>query len=363
MIKVKGALLSMRLTALSIQAIFAAACGVLACATVAHGQPLPVTQIAGPGAPSQTIFPTNPSSLVQLGAFIMGGDAGGGWRQFVPVPPGTGIADGAIAIATAGNTQFGPIANVGGPNPSATLNCAPFCNVGQVTQPDAFGNVFLTAYDKSGGLLHLTVPGVYRVLFPNGLIQLAPTKGTGGDAPQAVAFNPVDGKVYYGGHNPNIRRITNPLDCCVGSTQVVETVGGLSGGQQSLGFALAGHDLYISGTTALNRVLNVAACVGNKNGCGNATVIADKLQGQAHSGLAADPAGNLYYPVANTLMRYNTITGAITAITAASFVFCATTSNLVTFDPAGNLYFGDGACGQAAGRIWRINAAELATLR
>jgi hypothetical protein len=319
-----------------------------------------VDQVAGAGLPAgQVMAPSVSGGAALFGTTFMLGDIINGWHLYDLVDPtNTDYTNGQLVFDS---SLLGQDSSLGGQ--STATACSPFCSVGQVTALDPSGSLFLTAYDKQS---IFTKPGVYRVLWPNSFVLLAPKQGSGGgDAPTAVVFNPADGKTYYGGLNTGaLRRITQPLVYPT-DPQTIETFGNNPNGRPSRAMAIVNGDLYIAHDQGLAVVHNVANCSGDQNGCGNALVVKDGMQGQNHSGMVFDGTDHLYLAVVNTVWRYTISTGALVQVTTSSFTFCPNHTSMMMIDGHGDFWFGDDpSCGAQpdTGRLWRIPVTRLGFL-
>jgi hypothetical protein len=188
--------------------------------------------------------------------------------------------------------------------------------------------------------------------------------GLGGDLTTAVALGP-EGKLYVGFlKNGNVKRITNPaIENPTPQNQTVESVGGTPNGRPMRAMAFLGADLYLATDQGLAVIHNVAACVNNAGGCGNAAPVQDGLAGIAHVGLTTDGAGSVYFSAAGSVYRYTTADRRV-VIVSTGFAFADGHTNMLTLDPFGNLWVGDDPSEvNFSGRLWRIPAARLATVQ
>ncbi len=318
--------------------------------------------VAG-GAP-----PTAPAGGIGIGAQVWVCDAALGLAPIVDAQ--TGASDPFLAVGTQGNIKL-PISSTTVP---ATCGQSALENNGfaYITQ-----GVVDTRDTPS------TARGVLRVAFdPNtGIFQgsssyIATSAGLDGNQPTAAALGP-DGNLYVGFlKSGNVKRIINPGS---GTTQVVQSVGNTPQGHPARAFAFSGNDLYIGSVDSFSVIHNAtsASCTG---GC-NATVISDGFSGVAHTGVANDASGAVYFAVAgqfsggSQIWRYTPATALYTFVSqggidknganAANFSFDAVKTDLLAFDTGGNLLIGDDTSGSGAvgaGRLWTIGASSLATL-
>ena len=230
-----------------------------------------------------------------------------------------------------------------------------------------------------------TARGVLRTtLNPNtgallgGSTYIATTAGLDGNQPTAAAIGP-DGNLYVGFlKNGNVKRIVSPA---TGSTQSVQSVGNTPQGHSARAFAFVGNDIYIASIDALS-VIHDAVSLACQGGC-NAEAIPDGFAGVAHTGIASDGVGSLYFAVAgnplspgsNQIWRMLISNGTFTFVAmggvdrnganASNFSFAAAKTNLLTLDAGGNLWIGDDTSNAAAigaGRLWTIPASALGSL-
>jgi len=211
-----------------------------------------------------------------------------------------------------------------------------------------------------------------------GSTYIATTAGLDGNQPTAAAIGP-DGNLYVGFlKNGNVKRIVSPA---TGSTQAVQSVGNTPQGHAARAFAFVGNDLYVASIDTLS-VIHDAVSPACQGGC-NAETITDGFAGVAHTGIASDGAGALYFAVAgnplsagsNQIWRMSTSSGSFTFVAmggvdrngenASNFSFAASKTNLLTVDAGGNFWVGDDTSNAAAigaARLWTISAAALASL-
>jgi hypothetical protein len=178
-----------------------------------------------------------------------------------------------------------------------------------------------------------------------------------------VALGP-ESKLYVGFlKNGNVKRITNPAILNpTPQNQTVESVGGTPNGRPMRAMAFLGADLYVATDQGLAIIHNVAACINNPGGCGNAVPVQDGLAGVAHVGLTTDGAGSVYFSAAGSVYRYTTADRRV-AMVSTGFAFSEGHTNMLTLDPFRNLWVGDDPTEvNFSGRLWRIPAARLATV-
>jgi hypothetical protein len=312
-------------------------------------------------------LPTAPAGGVVVTNQAWVCDASVGFAPVINTEPG--VADSFLAIGTQGNIKL-PISSTTVP---ASCGQSAF-------QSSGFAYVTQAVVDTKN--TPSTARGVLRVdLDPNtgafiGVAgYIATTAGLDGNQPTAAALGP-DGNLYVGFlKNGNVKRIIDPD---LGTAQAVQSVGNTPQGHPARAFAFIGPDLYIASVDALSVIHNAtsASCTG---GC-NAVTIADGFAGVSHTGVTSDGVNAVYFAVAGSssasqVWRYTPSNAFFTFVSSAgadkhganpsSFNFAAGKTNLLTLDPAGNLWIGDdpsntGATG--AGRLWTIGAASLATL-
>src|ERR1700744_3986386 len=323
-----------------------------------------------PSSITGAVAPTAPAGAVVVGAQTWVCDAFQGFAPVVAIA--NGVVDPPLAIATTGGTKL-PI--------SATTVPA---TCGQVAL-QSNGVVYITQGVVDTRNTPSTARGVLRTaLDPNtgallgGSTSTAATAGLDGNQPTAAAIGP-DGNLYVGFlKNGNVKRIVSPA---TGSTQAVQSVGNTPQGHAARAFAFVGNDLYVASIDTLS-VIHDAVSPACQGGC-NAETITDGFAGVAHTGIASDGAGALYFAVAGTplsagsnqIWRMSTSSGSFTFVAmggvdrngenASNFSFAASKTNLLTVDAGGNLWVGDDTSNAAAigaGRLWTISAAALASL-
>ena len=323
-----------------------------------------------PSSITGAVAPTAPAGAVVVGAQTWVCDAFQGFAPVVAIA--NGVVDPPLAIATTGGTKL-PI--------SATTVPA---TCGQVAL-QSNGVVYITQGVVDTRNTPSTARGVLRTaLDPNtgallgGSTYIATTAGLDGNQPTAAAIGP-DGNLYVGFlKNGNVKRIVSPA---TGSTQAVQSVGNTPQGHAARAFAFVGNDLYVASIDTLS-VIHDAVSPACQGGC-NAETITDGFAGVAHTGIASDGAGALYFAVAgnplsagsNQIWRMSTSSGSFTFVAmggvdrngenASNFSFAASKTNLLTVDAGGNLWVGDDTSNAAAigaGRLWTISAAALASL-
>lgn len=319
----------------------------------------------GPGE----ALPTAPAGGLGVGAGMWVCDAAQG---FAPVVSAGNSPAPILAIGTVGNIRL-PI------SPTTTP-----ATCGQIAY-DGKGNAYVTQAVVDTKVTPSVARGILRVpVNPStGAVSgtpayIATTAGLDGDQPTGAAIGP-DGNLYVAFlKSGNIKRVINPA---VGTTQVVQSVGGTPSGHPGRALAFVGPDLYIGSIDAFSVIHNAtaASCQG---GC-NATVINDGFSGIVHTGVTSDGvdavyfavAGNALLPGSSQVWRYSASSGLYTFIAqggvdgnganASNFSFVAAKTNLLTLDAGGNLWIGDdtsNATAVGAGRLWMVSAATLAGL-
>lgn len=319
-----------------------------------------------PGA----VAPTAPAGAVVVGAQPWVCDAAKGFAPVVAVEQG--VADPLLAIGTTGDLKL-PISPTTVP---ATCGQTALGSNGAVYITQAVVDTSVTPSTNRGILRTFLNSATGALTGPSTYI--ATTAGLDGDQPTAAAMGP-DGNLYVGFlKSGNVKRILNPA---VGSTQVVQSVGGTPQGHPARALAFVRNDLYIASIDSLSIIPNAtsAACTG---GC-NAVAISDGFSGVVHTGMAFDGndavyfsvSGNPLTPGSSQVWRMSTSTGLYTFVAqggadrnganASNFSFNASKTNLLTLDAGGNLWIGDDASNAAAagaGRLWTVQAASLAGL-
>jgi hypothetical protein len=301
--------------------------------------------------------------MAVVGANVWFGDAAQGFRHYIPADPANNDPINTGQLKFDINTNF----SVGGGS------CFLFCSVGQAAQ-DGNARVYIAVYDHAKGQPFAPAGGgVYMLPFLSdmtfgafeGLNTVAPGLGLAGDQPTALALGP-DGKLYVGFlKNGNIKRVTNPsLINPTSQTQTVESVGTTPNGRNMRAMAFLGPDLYLATDQSISVVHNVATCINNQGGCGNAVVVQDGHVGAAHVGLTSDGASKLYFSTGGSVFRYTPATNSVVPV-SGGFLFVDGHTNALSFDPFGNLWIGDDPGGgelNFSGRLWRIPAARLASI-
>ncbi|HLJ48933.1 MAG TPA: hypothetical protein VKU01_23115 [Bryobacteraceae bacterium] len=321
--------------------------------------------VAAPGIPAGNLFaPHTPAGTLIIGENLWVGDEAQGLRHYIPVDPNNAdpINTGELMFDSDPNWSLG-----GG-------SCFIWCSVGQVAQ-DGTSRAYLAVYDHAKGqpgnpggpgVWMLQLQPVFGQFSPfAGISPVAPNSGLAGDQPTAVALGP-DGKLYVGFlKNGNIKRITNPS--VINPTpqdQTVESVGGTPNGRPIRSIAFLGADLYIATDQGLALVRNVAACLNNSGGCGNAVAVQDGFAGSAHVAVTTDGAGKVYFSVNGAVHRYTPADGRIVTV-ASGFVFVKGHTNTLSVDGFGNLWVGDDPSDGAlnfSGRLWRIPASRVTSI-
>ncbi len=344
-------------------AVATAAVAISAFATAARAQLLTADVVARQGIPAGNIFaPQTPSGMVVIGEDIWFGDEAQGLRHYLPVDPTnpTPLDTGQYQFDI--NTEW----SLGGGA------CFPFCSVGQAAQLNN-QTTFIAVWDHShgganAGLWMVTFQPSFGNFSPfEGITQVAPFAGLGGNLTTSVAMGP-DGKLYFGNlKNGDLKRVTNPVNFNPTSqTQTVETVGGSVNGRPILSMAFNGGDLYIGTDQNIGVVRNAQACFNNSGGCGIEHVIADGFVGSSHPAVASDGFGKVYFGVnaSGIVYRLTPADGRIVPI-AGGFSFVAAHTNGLRVDPDGNLWIGDNPGPEGftnSGRLSRIPAASLASV-
>ena len=266
--------------------------------------------VAAPGIGPGPAAPHTPAGMAIVGTNVWVGDGAQGFRHYIPVDPNN-----ADPINT-GQLQFdiNPNLSVGGGS------CFLFCSVGQAAQ-DGNARVYIAVYDHAKGQPFAPAGGgVYMLPFLSdftfsafeGLNTIAPGLGLAGDQPTALALGP-DAKLYVGFlKNGNIKRVTNPSTFNpTPQTQTVESVGTTPNGRNMRAMAFLGPDLYLATDQSLSVIRNVATCINNQGGCGNAVVVQDGHVGASHVGLTSDGSGRLYFSTAGSVFRYTPATNSV----------------------------------------------------
>jgi hypothetical protein len=359
-------LLTCKAAILAVSVIFAGASATVAQAAGLQAELRSSAAIVPVGTPG-TVTPTALAGGGAIGAQPWACDARQGFAPVVAIEQG--VADPLLAIGTTGGVRL-PISATTVP---ATCGQAALQSNGVVYITQAVVDTQNTPSIARGVLRMALDPATGALIGPSSYI--ATTAGLDGNQPTAVAMGP-DGNLYVG----YIKRIVNPG---VGSTQVVQSVGNTPQGHPARAFAFVGNDLFIASVDSLSIITNAtsAACTG---GC-NATALSDGFSGAAHTGLAFDGNGGLYFAVAGNpqipgssqvwRLSLSTGPGLYTFVAqggtdrnganASNFSFNASKTNLLMLDAGGNLWIGDDASNAAAagaGRLWTVPAASLAGL-
>jgi hypothetical protein len=255
--------------------------------------------IGGPGPEA----PHTPAGTAIIGNNIWVGDEAQSFRHYIPVDPNNAdpLNTGQLQFDNATNWSIG-----GG-------SCFLWCSVGQVAQ-DGSSRAYLAVYDRPKGQpFNPGGGGIWKVEFQSDFTfgpfaQVTPVAfsfGLAGDLTIATARGP-EGKLYVGFlKNGNIKRITNPaITNPTPQNQTVEFVGTTPSGRPMRAMTFLGADLYVATDQGLAIVRNVATCVGNAAGCGNAVPVVDGLGNVAHVGLTTDGATKVYFSVAGSVYRY-----------------------------------------------------------
>jgi hypothetical protein len=322
--------------------------------------------VAGPGIPpGNALAPHTPAGTVIIGSDLWVGDEAQGLRHYIPVDANNTDPLNTGQLVFDSNPDF----SIGG-----GTACLPWCSVGQAAQ-DGTSRAYLAVFDHAKGQpFNPGGPGVWMLQFQPafgqfspfaGLSPLAPGLGLAGDQPTAVALGP-EGKLYVGFlKNGNIKRVTNPsLQNPTPQTQTVESVGTTPNGRSMRAMAFLGADLYVATDQGLAIVRNVAACLNNQGGCGNAVPVQDGHVGVAHVALVTDGAGKVFFSAAGSVFRYTPADGRVVPV-ANGFLFAGGHTNMLTLDGFGNLWIGDDPSGgdlNFSGRLWRVPASRLASI-
>ncbi len=345
--------------ALAASWLLSAACPISVCANGVQAE-LRSSAAILPVLPAGTALPTAPAGGFMIGLQPWVTDAAQGFTQVLGVE--TGITDPLLALSTAGLHL--PI--------SPTMTPA---TCGQIAY-DGKGNAYITQGVVDTTVTPSVARGILRVVLDpqtgawiGPATYIASTAGLDGDQPTGAAIGP-DGNLYVVFlKSGNVKRVLNPG---VGTTQVVQSVGSTPNGHFGRALAFLGNDLYIGSIDAFSVIHNAtsALCTG---GC-NATVIADGFPGTPHVSVTSDGVGTVYFAVSsyNQVWRYTPSTGLFSFIAqggtdrngnnASKFSFVSSKCNLLTLDPAGNLWIGDdtsNATARGAGRLWTISSLAL----
>jgi len=311
------------------------------------------------------VSPTAPAGAIIAGAQAWVCDAAAGFRPVVPVDNTT---DPILAIATTSGIKL-PISPTSTP---ATCGQMASTGNGSVYITQAVVDTTVTPSASRGVLRTAVDPTTGAFIGPSAYI--ATTAELDGSQPTAAAVGQ-DGSLYIGFlKSGDIKKIINPG---VGTTQVVQKIGGTPSGHPARAFAFVGDDLYIASIDALSVIRNASACTG---GC-NAAPVSDGFSGTVHTGITSDGSGTLYFAVANTfpggsqVWRYVPSTGIYTFVAqsgadrtganSSNFSFVSAKTNMLALDSNGSLWIGDDPSNgtvRGAGRIWTISAAALAAL-
>lgn len=320
-----------------------------------------------PAGTTGAVAPTAPAGAVVAGTPAWACDAAQGFRPIVPID---NTADPVLAIGTTSGFKL-PISPATTP---ATCGQIAMAGNGTVYITQAVVDTTVTPSSSRGVLRTVIDPATGALVGPAAYI--ATTAGLDGNQPTAAALGP-DGNLYVGFlKSGDVKRIINPG---VGTIQVVQKIGGTPSGHPARAFTFVGNDLYIASIDSFSVIKDAISpsCTG---GC-NAAVISDGFSGVAHTGITSDGAGNVYFAVAGTfsggsqVWRYVPSTQMYTFVSmsgadrsganASNFSFVPAKTNLLDLDANGNLWIGDDASNAAvtaAGRLWTISAAALATL-
>ena len=320
--------------------------------------------VAAPGIGPGPAAPHTPAGIVILGSNIWVGDAAQGFRHYAPVDPNNTDPINTGQLMFDINTEW----SIGGGS------CVIWCSVGQTAQ-DGTSRAYVAVYDHAKGQPgNIGGPGIWMVQFQpvfspfspfEGLSPVASSFGLGGDQPTATALGP-DGKLYVGFlKNGNIKRITNPSQINpTSSSQTVESVGSTPNGRPMRAMAFLGPDLYVATDQGLAVVHNVATCINNTAGCGNAVLVQDGFAGRAHVGLTTDGASRVYFSTVGSVFRYTPADQRVVSV-SSGFLFVDGHTNSLTIDGFGNLWIGDDPSDGAlnfSGRLWRIPASGLVSI-
>ncbi len=193
---------------------------------------------------------------------------------------------------------------------------------------------------------------------------LAPAAAIGDTRPTAVALGP-DGNLYVTAiRTGNIIRITTPS----GPAQAVQAVGVSSDARSVGAITFIGPDLYLAEGAAVTKILNAPACLGACVGAPTA------VSATAPTAIVSDGVDVLFVaetPVRDsTILQHTVSTGAevvfaTNGIDARGALVAFQNVNVLTFDPAGNLYIDDdpsAGAGFETARIWQIPGGGGLTL-
>ncbi len=315
------------------------------------------------------VAPTAPAGSILAGPQTWACDAGQGFRPVVPAEQG--VADPILAISTTAGVKL-PLSAATTPTTCGQMVVQ---NGDTVYITQAVVDTTVTP-SSLRGVLRATMDGTGALLGTP--VGIATTAGLDGDQPTALALGP-DGNLYVGFlKNGNIKKIVNPG---VGTTQVVQSVGGTPQGHPARAIAFVGGDLWVASVDALSVIRNATSstCTG---GC-NAVTVIDGFAGVSHTGMTYDGNGNLYFSVAGNaaipgssqVWRLSMTTGLYTFVAqggadrtganASNFSFVAAKTNLLNIDATGTLWIGDdtsNATATGAGRLWTVSASTLAGL-
>ena len=322
-----------------------------------------------PTPPLGTALPTAPAGAAIVAAQPWACDAAQG---FAPVVTAEIAPDPVLAVGILGNIHL-PISPTTTP---ATCGQVAFDGIGAAYVTQGVVDTKVTPSVARGVLRVGMQPATGALTGTNAYI--ATTAGLDGDQPTGAALGP-DGNLYVVFlKSGNVKRVIGPAS---GTTQVVQSVGGTPNGHPGRALAFVGSDLWIGSIDALSVIHNATSptCQG---GC-NAVTVNDGFPGVAHTGLAYDGAGGLYFAVAGNplipgssqVWRLSMLTGLYTFIAqggadrnggnASNFSFVAGKTNLLALDPGGNLWIGDDTTNATAvggGRLWTISATALSSL-
>src|SRR5215469_5632168 len=202
------------------------------------------------GATPGEASPTAPAGAVVAGAQAWLCDAAAGLRQVVPVD---NTADPILAVGTTSGIKL-PISPTSTP---ATCGQMASTGNGSVYITQAVVDTTVTPSASRGVLRTAVDPTTGAFIGPSAYI--ATTAELDGSQPTAAAVGQ-DGSLYIGFlKSGDIKKIINPG---VGTTQVVQKIGGTPSGHPARAFAFVGDDLYIASIDALSVIRNASACTG-----------------------------------------------------------------------------------------------------
>lgn len=312
------------------------------------------------GNNGSVLAPTNPNGFLNIGPYVWISDSKGILSYSTDASNPTPLETGIYSFTLNSNWSIDNLA------------CLPFCSTGQVVKVNDT-LAFAAVWDHSQGGRH---GGLWMIQFlsplpdPNtsvfpfaGAIQLAASKGLGGNQPTSLAIGP-DGAAYFGNlKNNNLLRLPQPTS--FDPNQNVISVGVIPSGKPIYALAFNGRDLYAGvgdGFYVFGANSDITQCSGNANNCGTPKLL---MGGTSVNGVAADGLGHVYFVAASGfLYRYNVSAGTVTRADSGLIIEAGHTSTLA-FDKDGNLWLGEQPAGADipnGGRVREYRAADLATL-